>query len=246
MFSINILIRYCKKKLNLITKKIRGRKMKNDEKNKEKAILDLRDTVLETVATLAKLDGLDDLANSLKVVTEFRNTLSNESDRGATLMAAAFIDDRLAELIKKYLIKDRRALLNSLFNFNGALGTFSSRTSLAYCLGLIPEDIYDDINYLRKIRNIFAHSSDLLTFDSDEINSVCHKFKSHTLRKEKSAKSKFMRTMMSIISVVEPSMRKDIEECKKMDNLNLEHHHASAELLKKHLEEKGFDLTGID
>jgi DNA-binding MltR family transcriptional regulator len=232
------IFKYCKNKLI-------GIFMKKEETEVEE-LLKLKETVLETATILAKLKGKEGIAESIIFVNEFRETLSKESDRGATLMAAAYIDDKLAELIKKYLIKDRKKILDSLFNFNGAVGTFSSRANLAYCLGLIPENIYDDINTLRNIRNVFAHESSFLTFESEKIKPLCHTFKSHTLNKDKPAKSKFMRTMMSIISVVEPSMREDIKACSKMENFDLQHHQESMDLIKKHFKEKGFDISNIN
>ena len=40
-------------------------------------------------------------------------------------MAAAYLDERLADLLKAYLIDDD-SLVNSMFKFNGPFGAFSS------------------------------------------------------------------------------------------------------------------------
>lgn len=200
---------------------------------------------LETLYEFAKLKGRNDVADSATFILKFRESLSRESDRGSALMAAAYIDEKLAELLKKYLIKDKQKVIKDLFDFSGALGTFSSRANMAYGLGLIPENIYDDINVLRKIRNDFAHNSDFLTFESEPIKSHCHNFKSHLL-KNVSAKKKFNRTMMTIITVVEPSLRIDVIECKKMDNHDLEKHKLYMDSFKKLIEDNGYNSDKIE
>ena len=52
-----------------------------------------------------------------------------------------------------------------MFGSFAPLGTFSTKISIAFFIGLIPEDIYNDLNIIRKIRNEFAHNYDTLTFN---------------------------------------------------------------------------------
>lgn len=48
------------------------------------------------------------------------------------------------------------------------ISTFSSRINLTYRLGLIGPNIRSDLDYIRDIRNKFAHRYESLNFDEDE------------------------------------------------------------------------------
>jgi hypothetical protein len=68
---------------------------------------------------------------------EFRSTLTDETDRGCALMAAAYLDDRLAELLKAYFVDDL-PVAKKVLDLERPLGTFSARIDVAYLLGLPP------------------------------------------------------------------------------------------------------------
>lgn len=87
----------------------------------------------------------------------FRRTLSSESDRGAALMAAAFLDDELGKAIGERVVEDKKSI-EILLGTNGSAGSFSTRINLAYLLGIISKCCRTDLNIIRKIRNEFAHN----------------------------------------------------------------------------------------
>lgn len=107
----------------------------------------------------------------LENIMEFRNNLLNESDRGLALMAAAYIDDRFSVLLRAHFVDDKK-ILKRMFDFTGPLGNFSARLDMSYSLGLIPKNIYDDCNVVKKIRNDFAHVSKPFTFNDEPIRSI--------------------------------------------------------------------------
>lgn len=71
----------------------------------------------------------------LSEFNKFLEELNKESDRGAALISTAMIDDLLERIIAAFL----------------------SRILAAYSLGLISEEEYDECNWLRGVRNEFAH-----------------------------------------------------------------------------------------
>lgn len=80
------------------------------------------------------------------------SNLFGESDRGATLIAAAILEYQLEEILFSFFrdIKSAKELLNG---FNAPLGTFSSKIKNSHALGLIEDDEYNQIEIFRKIRN---------------------------------------------------------------------------------------------
>jgi DNA-binding MltR family transcriptional regulator len=100
------------------------------------------------------------------------NEFNRENDRGAALVAAAFIDQRLLEILNAFCadISEAKRLLEGN---NAPLSTFANRTLAAYCLGLIQENEFKEINIIRKIRNEFGHHWNRLDFQNKEISKMC-------------------------------------------------------------------------
>jgi len=48
---------------------------------------------------------------------------------------------------------------------NGPLNSFSSKIIVGYALGIYDEGMRNDLNIVRNIRNVFAHSKRLIQFD---------------------------------------------------------------------------------
>ena len=59
----------------------------------------------------------------------------------------------------------------------GPLNSFASKIVMAYALGIISKDDYTELGKIKKIRNKFAHSSELLHFDSEKITPLLARLK---------------------------------------------------------------------
>jgi hypothetical protein len=89
-------------------------------------------------------------------------SLKGETQRGGVLIAAAHLEHQLGQLIAKALRpcpKDDGLLDGA----NAPIGTFNSRTLLAYRLMLIDDSMKRCLDIVRRIRNDFAHSFSRLT-----------------------------------------------------------------------------------
>ena len=120
-----------------------------------------------------KDDSLDDW-------NKFFEELQNESPRAAVIIAGAFLDSQLRDLLSSFLVDDPKIVdefLGSDKNPDRPLSSFSSRIKAAYCLGLIGKSIYQDLNVIRTIRNRFAHKMHGYTFEDPEIVKLCNSLK---------------------------------------------------------------------
>lgn len=88
------------------------------------------------------------------------NDFAAESDRGAIILAATSIEDAL-----QYSLSARMKALESdedarkdVFDGDGIIATYSSKILLAYALGIIDKRAKKDIDLVREIRNVCAHS----------------------------------------------------------------------------------------
>ena len=95
--------------------------------------------------------------------------LLEESDRGCVLAGAALLEERLEEIFASQFTKTKipKKTREAIFNANGPLSTFSAKIKMAYGIGYIDKDLFQDLEMLRKIRNKLAHSSQLIDFLED-------------------------------------------------------------------------------
>ena len=99
--------------------------------------------------------------------------LSQEHDVPCILLSTSFLDQCLASLLERFLMDGQTA--RGLLNYKGVLGTFSARTDLTYCLGLISKGIFQNLRTLGEIRNAIAHSYLSRSFDDSDISVWCFK-----------------------------------------------------------------------
>jgi DNA-binding MltR family transcriptional regulator len=171
--------------------------MENDHSADDLAFLqDLVDKTMEMLA-----NALPGGANLFSEINLFRQALNEETDRGCALMSAAFMEDRLGELIAALLVDDSKPV-KEMLSFSGALGTFSSRINMSYLLRLIPKNVYRELHLLRKIRNSFAHTASSLKFETEEVKVRCNELVLHGRAEGARPRAKFTRSMMCILSVI--------------------------------------------
>jgi mannitol operon repressor len=125
-----------------------------------------------------RLGACYDLRRMKKLEPEFEELaiflehFNKESERGAALSAGSLLDEKLKDILTAFLA-EVAATNDLLSGFNAPIGTFSSRISASYAMGLIQEDEYKELNIIRKIRNEFGHSWQGVNFDSPKVTNLC-------------------------------------------------------------------------
>jgi DNA-binding MltR family transcriptional regulator len=119
--------------------------------------------------------------------------LSEESDRGLVLVGACFLEEALEALLRATFrvggVKPY-SVIDPLFDAFGPLASFSARIKLAFALNLIDGYIYRDLETLRKLRNIFAHSLEATRFDCREVVQLTEKLEAPNLAVEAMSKQR--------------------------------------------------------
>lgn len=107
----------------------------------------------------------------LKGLVGFLEALVVESDRGKVLISTGYLEEQLKEVLLAFVLEkpEATALLSGA---NAPLGTFSSRISASYVLGLISEDEHHDLQITRRIRNDFAHKLET-RFETPSVADRC-------------------------------------------------------------------------
>lgn len=99
------------------------------------------------------------------------NLYHGESDRAAAVLASSFMDKCLEDCLKAFLVDDPS--VEDLFTGYGPLSSFSAKIGMAFALGLINQDMKADLNYIRKVRNHFAHHPAETSFDVSPVRELC-------------------------------------------------------------------------
>jgi Mannitol repressor len=98
-------------------------------------------------------------------------SFERETDRSAVLLSTSFLDNKLEEGIRVFLVDDD--IVNKLFEGYAPLSTFSAKIDLAFAIGLISKETRQDLHTIRRIRNHFAHRWEDLQFDKQPISDLC-------------------------------------------------------------------------
>lgn len=108
-----------------------------------------------------KTERTFDEADFIKFVDEFKG----ESDRAAVILGAAKIDLLLYQILQQYLAPITGGK-DELLDGDSPLGTFSAKILLVNRLGLVNDEFTRALQFVRKIRNSFAHEVAGCTLDS--------------------------------------------------------------------------------
>jgi DNA-binding MltR family transcriptional regulator len=106
----------------------------------------------------------------------FLNELTNSSPRATVIVGAAAIDSLLEQLLESKIVKNKKVAEAFFSAPNAPLGSFSARIKAVYLLGLVSVKTYQDLESLRKIRNMFAHDIFDCDFDNIEVVNTIRNF----------------------------------------------------------------------
>jgi DNA-binding MltR family transcriptional regulator len=97
-------------------------------------------------------------------------------DAAFALMVSTALDQALELAILSHFAHVTSEEARTMFDdaSNGPLSTFSARIKAAYALGIYPKGARDELNLLRLIRNVFAHSWEQISFATPAIAAGCN------------------------------------------------------------------------
>lgn len=99
----------------------------------------------------------------------------DQPDRVVAIVLPAIIEGMLQRVIEKNLVDTDPSLMNRLFQRRGPLSDFEGKADMALAMGWIDGGQAKEIDYIRNVRNYFAHTSIDLTFETPQIDSLIQK-----------------------------------------------------------------------
>lgn len=104
---------------------------------------------------------------------EYVTELTQEkNDRGACILVVTNVENKLLNAIK-HRLKVTDKYYEKIFGFNGPLGTFDNKIRMGYALEIFGDEMLENLNVIKSIRNAFAHSRLPINFDTPEVVSAC-------------------------------------------------------------------------
>lgn len=87
------------------------------------------------------------------------------------LVGASAVDHCLASILRNHLVDGTTSL--GLLRPGRALGDFTTRRQMCYCLGLITKDTSEDVGRIGRVRDLFADSLFDMSFEHEEVVTLC-------------------------------------------------------------------------
>ena len=111
-----------------------------------------------------------DLDTAVKNLFDSIRHQARRTHTSVVLCTTAVLDNQLELALTKAMQPLSTTLHERLFESStGPLHTFASKILMARALGVVTNEIFIELEKIRRIRNAFAHSAILLTFDSEAI-----------------------------------------------------------------------------
>lgn len=99
---------------------------------------------------------------------QFLEELVSGPERSAAILAGAFLDNLLSQLLRSRMVSESRHVIELIDGGPNSL-SFYAKITLAFGLGLITEDERFNLDRIRRIRNAFAHDMFRHSFESDQV-----------------------------------------------------------------------------
>lgn len=123
------------------------------------------------------------ISSDNKNTDEIFDGLEGETDRAAIIIASAFVEDSLWNVLDAHSRSGMsKAQENEIWGSQGVIGTFSAKIKVAYAFGWIDERTKRQLNILREMRNACAHAQMPVTFKTKELADVCDQFLKNSIK----------------------------------------------------------------
>jgi DNA-binding MltR family transcriptional regulator len=128
-------------------------------------------------------DALRKLSRKFPALPEIEkvlDALTYNSDLSIAVNGSALIEARLETLISGAFNDKSPQLIGQIFLNKGPLSDFHSKILIAHAMGIISASIAEEIHSVKSIRNAFAHSTSILSFEHELIERELKAFKTMT------------------------------------------------------------------
>lgn len=99
------------------------------------------------------------------------------NDRGYCLLVVSTLENNLDEVVARQVSHFNKEDAEAFFDNSGAAGSLSRKIALVHAFKVIGPVTRRNLNIIREIRNAFAHGKVPITFETDEVKSLCNELR---------------------------------------------------------------------
>jgi hypothetical protein len=139
--------------------------------------------------------ALEDLFVGMPTYDEWKrwhDTRFELGDRELVIRLCAIMELMLVAFIVYRLNGPSSAHVSDLFDGTGRLSTFAAKIKEALKLKLIDKNIRNDLEVLKEMRNVFAHTARDISLESDEMGVLCGRFRERNARAYEGKDTRFV------------------------------------------------------
>lgn len=98
--------------------------------------------------------------------------LATYRDSHVAIIWASALDENLKLALLAKMQPLSRDIKDRIFDGYGPLSNFSAKIDVSYAIGLLPKEFYEVLRLFNKIRNKFAHATEVVHFQDKRISDL--------------------------------------------------------------------------
>lgn len=118
------------------------------------------------------LERISEVSSALSGLKAQVDVLITFTDSHHSIIGASELDNALELILLAKMHRLSRDIKDRIFDGCGPLSTFAAKIDIAYALKIIPQELYESLRKINKVRVKFAHSKTFLNFQDTEISAV--------------------------------------------------------------------------
>lgn len=103
--------------------------------------------------------------STFEEIEQIVDALRDFPDLSAAITGVALVETSLERVLTSRLRTLTKEEQERLFGTRGPLGTFDAKIQIGYAIGVLTKPLTEELDTIRQIRNVFAHSRYPLTFE---------------------------------------------------------------------------------
>jgi DNA-binding MltR family transcriptional regulator len=117
-------------------------------------------------------EQLSELNSAFSELKTKADILITFTDAHHAIIWASTLDNALCLAILTKMRHLSRDMKDRIFDGYGPLSTFAAKIDIAYALEIIPQEFYDSLRIINRVRVRFAHSKHFLSFQDPDISAM--------------------------------------------------------------------------
>jgi len=137
---------------------------------------------------------------------------NNANDRATALVTATRLEHEIERAIQTHFVQLSEDQISALFDGDGPLSNLAAKVRLAHALGIFGKRTKTDLDIIRNVRNVFAHSWKNVGFADEAVAEACGGLSMKGVTQNNAAPSDPKQRYLNTILLVVLYIRQELEK----------------------------------